>query len=156
MASLSFQSLWQNYPHAHAVTDAGTGASATRLARALAMCGIATPFDRRNLGEGAAGSVQALARWLSPGCFPGCPGAQSCPGDEALDRLQGRSGIVLIESRWQPPGATALRSEGHLDLWNGSQMTIGTSWLRTHLGITWEGTWTGRRGVERVRFWELA
>lgn len=156
MAEIHFEALWQNYPHAQALGETCSGSSATRLARALSRCGITTPYDRRNLSEGAADSVRAMAEWLSPGRFPGCPMPQSLSGPDVPARLSGRRGIVLLESQWQPPGAQALRPERHLDLWNREQMTIGAGWLRTHLGVNWEGRWPEQRGLWRLVLWELA
>jgi hypothetical protein len=51
--------------------------------------------------------------------------------------------------------AGTTRTGDHIDLWNGSRMTECFSWLRVHLGVSWDGRWSNFRGSPRTLFWAI-
>jgi hypothetical protein len=97
------------------------------------------------------------ADWLGPARFPGCPSRETFSGGEVFDRIAGRSGIIFMANYGRRPGeADVARTGEHIDLWNGSRMTECASWLRVHLGVSWDGYWSDGRAAPRTWFWPIS
>jgi hypothetical protein len=74
-----------------------------------------------------------------------------------FEKIAGRSGIIFLANYWQRGGeAGTTRTGDHIDLWNGSRMTEYLSWLRVHLGVSWDGRWSDFRGSPRTLFWAIS
>ena len=168
----SFQTIWNNYPadstpcHNPGTTDPRTGwenQCAVRVGMALANSGVSyrsfrgavCPGTPRRQGEVA--NAQVLANWLTRHPFPGCAHRpQRYTGSNVFESIQDRTGIIFLANYWQRPTDRGnARTGDHIDLWNGSRMTSNSSWLRVHLGISWDGLWSDFRLASRVLFWNV-
>ncbi len=169
--SITFQTIWDNYPDEDPCVDARTGAAppgyenqcAIRVGYALEQAGVSfrsfrggrCPRARR--GSGMVALAQALANWLKVQPFPGCPRRpESYTGADAFENIEERTGIIFLANYWQRPSDRGNRRSGdHIDLWDGSRMTAHSSWLRVHMGISWDGVWSDFRIASRVLFWHI-
>ena len=169
MANIKFQTMWDNYANGHPCQDSKgqvpsgyDNQCAMRLGYALEKSGVSfSSFHGgrcpcANKKGGMVASAQALADWLGPHSFSGCPKPETYTGKTAFDKIEDRTGILFLSNYWQrstDKGST--RTGDHIDLWNGSRLTSGWSWFRVHLGISWDGLWSDYRLATRVLFWYI-
>jgi len=156
MTQLKFETLWRNYPRFNP-SPGVDNPCAMRVGRALELSGVSLVSFQGSLQAGTTVGAQELADWLGPARFPGCPSHETLDGSEVFDRIAGRSGILFMANYRRRPGdADVFRRGEHIDLWNGSRMTECAHWLRVHLGVSWDGHWSGDRVAPRTWFWSIA
>jgi hypothetical protein len=82
----------------------------------------------RILLDGKATAVRAdeLAEWLQLQPFAGLPKAENITGGDWESKVKGRTGIIAFSNYWTRDGEVNA-SGGHIDLWNGSRLTISSS-----------------------------
>jgi len=77
-------------------------------------------------GKYAATRAKELGSWLKRQPFCGLPQKpEDITGPQWETKIKGRTGIVMFDSYWTREGeSTANATGGHIDLWNGSRLTI--------------------------------
>ncbi|WP_322059480.1 type VI secretion system amidase effector protein Tae4 [Paraburkholderia sp. J63] len=119
-------------------------------------------------GKFTATRADQLGSWLSKQPFCGLPQKpEDVTGSDWESRIRGRTGIVMFDSYWARHGESAATSSGgHIDLWNGSRLTISgaldlLSVIGRRLGISSAripGTSMGYSDLSRsktILFWEV-
>lgn len=150
---ITFQQLWDNYVIGDPYKDPATGSPpagfgnqcAIRMSATLHRVGVAmksftpanvavkpgTKFGRILLdGKYAAVRADQLGSWLSKQPFCGLPQhPENITGADWESKVKGRTGIIMFDSYWTRAGeSTSHASGGHIDLWNGSRLTISGFW----------------------------
>lgn len=172
MTAIKFETIWKNYPDDETpCRDKKTGnippgyenQCAIRVGYALEKSGVSFASFRggrcpsASKNSGMVASAQDLANWLGPNRFPGCPKPETYTGKDAFEKIEDRTGIIFLANYWQRPAdKEKARTGDHIDLWNGSKMTSALSWIRVHLGISWDGYWSDFRLASKVLFWYIA
>jgi hypothetical protein len=170
MAAINFQSIWENYPGEPPCKDPKTGKPppgyenqcAIKVGYALEKAGVSFATYRGarcpcgSKKGGMVASAQGLADWLKKRPFSGCPKAEKYTGKTAFEKIKDRTGIIFLANYWQRDTDKGdSRSGDHIDLWNGSRMTTVSSWIRVHVGISWDGVWSDYRLATEVLFWPI-
>jgi hypothetical protein len=172
MGGIAFKTIWDNYPDGSPCADirgkvpAGfDNQCAVRVGLALEKSGVSFKSfkgGRCPLGPKDGGMVagaQALANWLAPSRVSGMGAPERYKGADvqiAFDKIADRTGIIFIANYWKRATDTgSARTGDHIDLWNGSRMTAWTSYLRVHLGISWDGLWSDYMGASEIIFWPI-
>ncbi|WGS48605.1 type VI secretion system amidase effector protein Tae4 [Paraburkholderia sp. D15] len=76
-------------------------------------------------GKPTATRADELGQWLNLRPFAGLPVAEDITGPDWQPKVKGRTGILLFSHYWRREGEDAgSASGGHIDLWNGSRLTI--------------------------------
>lgn len=170
IVGIAFQTIWNNYSGESPCKDPKTGKPppgydnqcAIRLGYAMEKSGVSfasyhgarCPFASKNGGMVA--SAQGLANWLKTRPFPGCPIYEKYTGKDVFEKINGRTGIIFLANYWQRDSDKGeARTGDHIDLWNGSSMTAASSWIRVHLGLSWDGLWSDFRRATEVLFWPI-
>jgi hypothetical protein len=98
--------------------------------------------------------AQELADWLSTNLS----GAVVLKGEEFLDYIDGKTGIVFFQNYWKREGEETPTGD-HIDLWDGNEMgSYGAvrTWIRTTM--PWVGESMGMSDLEKstkILFWEI-
>ncbi|MFM0591463.1 type VI secretion system amidase effector protein Tae4 [Paraburkholderia dilworthii] len=142
LKAITFDELWNNYPSGNPYADpAYTNQCAIRLSVTFHRVGIAmksfsakrikpmsgAPTIGRVILEGNATATRAeeLGEWLQLQPFAGLPRAENITGRDWESKVKGRRGIIQFARYWTRGGESqADASGGHIDLWNGSRLTI--------------------------------
>jgi hypothetical protein len=150
--AVTFADLWDNYVTGNPYRDPMTGRvppgyenqCAIRLSATLHKIGIemksftpanvtVKPGSRfgRILLDGKYTAVRAdqLGSWLSRQPFCGLPQQpENITGSNWEARIKGRTGMIMFDGYWVREGESATNaSGGHIDLWNGSRLTINSA-----------------------------
>ena len=187
--AVKFSDLWSNYvtgsPYKPAPNDKGdySNQCALRMSATFHKVGIKMlSFSQKNvkpmpgaqvLGrvmmDGYAAAVRAyeLGEWLKLQPFCGLPqNPEKITGKDWEAKVKGRTGIIMFHAYWTRSGeAPANASGGHIDLWNGSRLTISGFWdgfatLGRRVGMNefFPGTQIGfsdLRNSKIILFWEI-
>lgn len=150
--AVTFADLWDAYVTGNPYRDAKTGAipagygnqCAIRMSATLHNVGVEmksyTPahvtvkpgnvFGRILLnGKYAATRADQLGSWLNKQPFCGLPPRpEDIAGKDWESKVKGRTGIIMFDGYWTRGNeSVANASGGHIDLWNGSRMTVSTA-----------------------------
>lgn len=180
LVPIKFSNLWANYVTGDPYRDPSTGKvpagygdqCALRLSATFHKSGV----DMRSFhgasrvllgGKPAAARASDLADWLNnTPCLGLPPISVNVTGKDWPTKVKGRTGILFFENYWTRPGETQARASGsHIDLWNGSRLTIsgfadGVATMGRYLGrdSLFQGTEYGYSdlgGSTRILFWEI-
>lgn len=146
LRAITFTELWDVYPSGNPYDNpAYTNQCAIRVSVALHRVGVemksfssklvkplgAQPSIGRILLNGKATATRAneLGEWLKLQPFAGLGRTENITGPDWETRVNGRTGIIMFDGYWTREGEAAENaSGGHIDLWNGSRMTINGFW----------------------------
>ena len=186
---MKFADLWDAYVTGNPYRDAKTGEvppgygnqCAIRMSATLHNVGVEmksyTPthvtvkpgnvFGRILLdGKYTATRADQLGSWLNKQPFCGLPTKpEDITGKDWESKVKGRTGIIMFDGYWTRAGeSTANASGGHIDLWNGSRMTIGSAGsLLSVIGRTMgfqsaslgDFSYSDLRNSKLILFWEV-
>ena len=170
---LTFDKLWQGYPSSKPYVDKSgdppkgfENQCAIKVSVALQAAGV----DMKSF-RGAAVSVddkrlairaEELAAWLKTQHLIGLPlKPENVTGKEWQDKIKGRKGIVFFANYWARPGEARNASGDHIDLWNGSRLTMsgveGTlmTIARFGLGMDSSPRHSNLGNATSILFWEI-
>ena len=163
---VKFADLWNNYVTGDPYRDSKTGdvpkgygnQCAIRVSAALHKVGVEMKsFTQANVavkpneqfgrilldGKNTAVKADQLGSWLSKQPFCGLPQKpENITGKDWESKVKGRTGIVMFDAYWTREGdAAGNATGGHIDLWNGSRLTIsgvadGFATIGRYLGIS--------------------
>jgi hypothetical protein len=174
LKAITFAELWAAYPEGMPFTDPKTGdvpkgfenQCAIRLSVTLHKVGI----EMRSFGgkgqirlNGMRTAVLAseMADWLKLKPMAGMGRTESITGADWQQKIKGRTGIVAFKNYWQRDGESR-PSGGHIDLWNGAQLTSNgirgamTNFFRFTLGSTTGfGSYSDLGKSTEILFWEI-
>ena len=187
LKAVTFQELWDNYPQGNPYDNpAYKDQCAIRMSVTLHRVGIemksfsdklVSPLSGQKTigrilldGKPTATRADELGEWLSLQPFAGLPKAEDITGRDWEPRAKGRTGIIQFSRYWAREGETAgNESGGHIDLWNGSRLTIsggfdgfatigryfGMSSFRQGAIFASDASWSDLRGSKSILFWEI-
>ena len=187
--AVKFSDLWDNYvtgtPYKPGPNDKGdySNQCALRMSATFHKVGIQMKsFSQKTvkpmpgaqaLGrvmmDGLPAAVRAyeLGEWLKLQPFCGLPKQpENITGKDWESKVKGRTGIVMFHAYWTRDGESAANaSGGHIDLWNGSRLTISGFWdgfatVGRYLGQQsfFPGTrygYSDLRNSKIILFWEV-
>ncbi|WP_175822599.1 type VI secretion system amidase effector protein Tae4 [Burkholderia sp. BCC0419] len=146
LQAVTFKSLWDAHPSGNPHDDpAYTNQCAIRISVALHRVGVdMKSFSSRLVrplggqrsigrillnGKATATRANELGSWLNLQPFAGIGKAEVITGADWEAKIKGRTGIVMFDGYWARAGESELNaSGGHIDLWNGSRMTMNGFW----------------------------
>lgn len=184
---VKFSDLWENYvtgtPYKPAEGDKGdySNQCALRMSATFHKVGIkmlsfsqktvkpmpGTQVLGRVMMNGSPAAVRAyeMGEWLKLQPFCGLPKQpENITGKDWETKVKGRTGIIMFHAYWARPGQTTANANGgHIDLWNGSQLTsngvTGTleTFARFTLGINrpWPRVYSDLRDSKIILFFEV-
>jgi hypothetical protein len=187
LRAITFQELWDNYPSGNpydnpaykdqcairmSVTFHRLGIEMKSFSSKLVMPASGQTSIGRIILDGKATATRAdeLGEWLNLRPFAGLPAAQDITGPNWESRIKGRTGIVRFSRYWTRDGESAANaSGGHIDLWNGSRLTIsggldalatigrrfGMNSFRQGASIASAASWSDLGGSKSILFWEI-
>ncbi|AOK63532.1 hypothetical protein WM29_30180 [Burkholderia ubonensis] len=183
VTAITFKELWDNYPSGNPYDDpAYTNQCAIRISVMLHRVGVGMKsFSQKTVkpmsgsstigrilldGKPTATRADELGEWLQLQPFAGLPKAENITGADWESKVKGRTGIIQFSRYWTRDGeATANASGGHIDLWNGSRLTVSSApdAVATYsrvLGLhsLFPGTsfgWSDLRNSKQILFWEI-
>jgi len=146
---VKFQKLWDNYQSGAPYVDANgkvppgyENQCAIRLSATLHKAGVemksfskanvavkpGTVFGRIMLnGKYVAVRADQMGSWLSKQPFCGLPQQpDNVTGGNWEEKVRRRTGIIMFDSYWSRDGQAGADG-GHIDLWNGSRLTINSA-----------------------------
>jgi hypothetical protein len=142
LRAVTFAELWDNYPSGDPYDNPGyKNQCAIRLSVTFHRVGIGMKSFSEKLvhpmsgqpsigriildGKPTATRADELGQWLKLQPFAGLPKAEDITGPDWQSKVKGRTGIVQFSRYWRREGEEAnAASGGHIDLWNGSRLTI--------------------------------
>jgi len=142
--SVTFDKLWKSYPWGNPYdNNAYPDQCAIRMSVALQNAGInmtsfsqklVKPLDGQKTigrimlnGKSTATRANELGEWLKLHPIPGIGKPENITGKDWENKVEGRTGIIMFDGYWTRTGETAAdASGGHIDLWNGSRLTISS------------------------------
>jgi hypothetical protein len=142
---LTFQELWDNYPVGNPYDNpAYKDPCAIRMSVTIHRVGIEMKSFSEKLvkplsgqksiglifvdGKATATRADELGEWLKLRPFAGLPKAEDITGPDWESKVKGRTGIIQFSRYWAREGeGTANASGGHIDVWNGSRLTISSA-----------------------------
>jgi hypothetical protein len=148
---ITFAGLWDNYvtgdPYKPGAGDKGdySNQCALRMSATFHKVGIQMKsFSQKTIkpmpgaktlgrvtmdGYPAAVRAYELGEWLELQPFNGLPKQpENITGKDWESKVKGRTGIIMFHGYWTRTGeSTADASGGHIDLWNGSRLTISST-----------------------------
>jgi hypothetical protein len=188
--TVRFADLWGNFVTGAPFRDPQTGKvpagydnqCAIRLSATLHKVGVEMKsFSQANVtvkpnekfgriildGKYTAVRADQLGSWLSKQPFCGLPQQpENITGKDWTSKVNGRTGIIMFDSYWTRAGeSSANASGGHIDLWNGSRLTISGffdafSTIGRYLGrqSLFPGTdygWSDLANSKTILFWDI-
>jgi hypothetical protein len=180
---ITFAELWDNYPSGNPYDDPTyTNQCAIRMSVAFHRVGIAMKsFSSRLVrpssgqatigriiidGKATATRADELGQWLKLQPFAGLPQPEDITGPEWQSKVKGRTGIIQFSRYWTRDGEDADNaSGGHIDLWNGSRLTIsgpinsiatiGRMFGMNSLFAGYSFGFSDLRNSKQILFWEI-
>ncbi|WP_407970917.1 type VI secretion system amidase effector protein Tae4 [Burkholderia pyrrocinia] len=149
LRAVTFSELWAAYPSGNPYDNpAYTNQCAIRVSVALHRVGVdmksfssklvrplgGQPSIGRILINGKATATRAneLGSWLRLQPFAGLGKTEAITGANWEEKIKGRTGVVMFDGYWTRTGESESNaSGGHIDLWNGSRMTMNGFWGAT-------------------------
>ncbi|WP_027808316.1 type VI secretion system amidase effector protein Tae4 [Burkholderia cenocepacia] len=181
--AITFNELWDNYPSGDPYDNpAYKDQCAIRISVTLHRVGVEMKsFSEKTVkpmsgaptigrimldGKPTATRADELGEWLEHQPFAGLPKAENITGTDWEAKVKGRTGIIQFSRYWSRDGESdANASGGHIDLWNGSRLTVSSApdavatFSRvigfqsfapgTRLG------WSDLRNSKQILFWEI-
>ncbi|QBR02713.1 type VI secretion system amidase effector protein Tae4 [Paraburkholderia pallida] len=144
--AVTFQQLWDNYPYGDPYDNSAyANQCAIRLSVTLHRVGIEMKSFSEKLikpqsgqkqigrilleGKPTATRADEMGEWLKLQPFAGLPMAEDITGHDWESKVKSRTGIIQFSRYWARDGESRENaSGGHIDLWNGSRMTISGFW----------------------------
>lgn len=140
--AVTFRTLWDNYATGNPYDDP-TGEyrnqCAIRMSVTLHRVGIEMKSFSQKLvkpapgkqtigriligGKATATRADEMSDWLKLKPFTGLQKPENVTGSDWKFRISGRTGIIAFKNYWRRDGERDA-SGGHIDLWNGSRITI--------------------------------
>ncbi len=183
LKAVTFEELWDNYPSGDPYDNSDyPDQCAIRMSITLHRVGVemksfSTKLIKSARGKDSIGRIildgmatatraDELADWLKHQPFAGCPKPESATGPDWKDKVKGRTGIIAFKDYWARSMSEKDPSGGHIDLWNGSRLTISSGEgllgvIGRGLGISSAhvpGTTIGYSDLSKAReilFWEI-
>jgi hypothetical protein len=187
LKALTFQELWDNYPSSDPYDNpAYRDQCAIRLSVTFHRVGIEMKSFSQKLvrplsgqpsigrivldGKATATRADELGQWLQLRPLAGLPKAEDITGADWGSKVKGRTGIIQFSRYWTRDGESAGNaSGGHIDLWNGSRLTIsgffdGVATIGRYVGIPSfrqgatvvpEMSYSDLRSSKSILFWEI-
>lgn len=187
---IKFAQLWENYVTGNPYDDpSGTHPNqcAIRMSATLHRVGIEMKSFSQNTvkpapgkatlgrilldGKPTATRANEMAAWLKLQPFCGLPNKpENITGKEWESKVKGRTGIIFFDGYWTRAGESAeTASGGHIDLWNGTRLTIssavdGFATVGRYLGIrsfrqganfASELSYSDLNKAKTILFWEI-
>ncbi len=181
--ALTFQELWDNYPSGDPYDNSAyKDQCAIRMSVTFHRVGIemksfSSKLVRPLSGQPSIGRIilngkitatraDELGEWLRLRPFAGLPKAEDITGPDWESKVKGRTGIIQFSRYWKRDGESITdASGGHIDLWNGSRLTISgpvdsiaTIGRRFGMNSLFPGTSFGfsdLRNSKQILFWEI-
>ncbi|KHK57169.1 hypothetical protein PI87_07990 [Ralstonia sp. A12] len=187
--AVTFAELWANYETGNPYRDTKTGKvppgfgnqCAIRMSVTLHRTGIemksfipanvtvklGSQFGRILMsGKYTAVLADQMGSWLSKQPFCGLGKTEDITGPDWESKVKGRTGIIMFDSYWARDSDSAgSASGGHIDLWNGSRLTISgplgsiaTVGRMFGMNSLFPGTSLGfsdLRNSRKILFWEV-
>ena len=145
--AITFKQLWDNYVTGDPISDTKTypDQCAIRMSATFHKVGVpmasfsekvitssngpGTKIGRVMLdGKPAATRASELAQWLKLKPFCGLPAKpENITGADWESKVKGRTGIIMFDHYWARTLQEKDPSGGHIDLWNGSRLTISSA-----------------------------
>ncbi len=175
LSAITFAELWAAYPAGTPYVDPKTGdvplgfenQCAIRMSVTLHKVGVEMKSFRgkgqiRLDGKRTAVLASELADWLRLKPFAGIRTPEDITGADWQKKIKGRTGIVAFKNYWRRNGeSTGRASGGHIDLWNGSRMTISSAGGvaanvgRFLFGINASYFYSDLAEATEILFWEI-
>ncbi|KML62066.1 hypothetical protein VL15_04235 [Burkholderia cepacia] len=183
VAAITFKELWDNFPSGNPYDNPEyTNQCAIRLSVTLHRVGVdMKSFNAKTVkpmsgaktigrimldGKSTATRADELGTWLQLQPFAGLPKAENITGADWQSKVNSRTGIIQFSRYWTRDGETKENaSGGHIDLWNGSRLTVSSApgVLATYgrvfgLQALLPGTsigWSDLRNSKQILFWEI-
>ncbi len=170
---VTFQELWDSYPSGNPYDNpAYKDQCAIRMSVTLHRVGIemksfsstrVKPLSGQSSigrilldGKATATRANELGEWLKLRPFAGLGKAENITGSNWLDKVKGRTGIIMFDGYWTRDGEDATNaSGGHIDLWNGEKLTAFGSGLRVNWNIVVPGIWSDFRNAKTILFFPV-
>jgi len=117
-------------------------------------------------GRPTATRAEEMGKWLQLQPFSGLPKVKDITGPDWESKVKGRTGIIQFSRYWTRGGeSTTNASGGHIDLWNGSRMTVSSvpgviSTFGRVFGVhellpDTDFGWSDLRNAKQILFWEI-
>lgn len=117
-------------------------------------------------GRATATRADELGAWLTLRPFAGLPKEQDVTGPDWLSKVKSRTGIIQFSRYWTRDGESeANASGGHLDLWNGTRLTISgpvnsVATIGRMIGVNslfvgYSFGFSDLRNSKQILFWEI-
>lgn len=187
LKALTFQELWDHYPSGDPYDNpAYRDQCAIRMSVTFHRVGVEMKsFSQRWVkplsgqssigrimldGKATATRADELGKWLQLRPFAGLPKAEDITGADWESKVKSRTGIIQFSRYWTREGeSVGTASGGHIDLWNGSRLTIsgffdGVATIGRYVGIqsfrqgatvASEVSYSDLRGSKSILFWEI-
>jgi hypothetical protein len=187
LKAVTFQEFWSNYPSGNPYDNpAYKDQCAIRMSVTFHRVGIQMKSFSEKLvkplsGQKSIGRIvldglptatraDELGEWLRLQPFAGLPKAEDITGPEWESKVKGRTGIIQFSRYWAREGEGATNATGgHIDLWNGSRLTIsggfdamatigrglGMNSFRQGATFVPNASWSDLRGSRSILFWEI-
>jgi hypothetical protein len=183
LKAVTFAELWANYPSGNPYDDpAYSNQCAIRMSVTFHRVGIgmksfSSRLIRPSSGQATIGRIildgkptatraDELGQWLKLQPFAGLPRVEDITGPEWQSKVKGRTGIIQFSRYWTRDGEDADNaSGGHIDLWNGSRLTIsgpadsfatiGRMFGMNSLFAGYSFGFSDLRNSKQILFWEI-
>lgn len=185
--AITFKELWDNFPSGNPYDNREyTNQCAIRLSVTLHRVGIdMKSFNSKTVkpmlgaktigrilldGKSTATRADELGAWLQLQPFAGLPKAENITGPDWESKVKGRTGIIQFSRYWTRGSESADNaSGGHIDLWNGSRLTVSSFWdgfatwgryfgarsIRQGATILPDASYSDLGGSKQILFWEI-
>jgi hypothetical protein len=187
LRALTFQELWDAYPSGNPYDNpAYKDQCAIRMSVTFHRGGIemkslssklVKPLDGQQSigriildGKVTATRANELGEWLKLQPIAGLGKPENITGADWESTVKGRTGIIMFDAYWTRAGESAANaSGGHIDLWNGSRLTIsglfdgmatigryvGVQSFRQGATVASDVSYSDLRGSKSILFWEI-
>lgn len=186
LRAITFSELWTNYPIGNPYDNPDyENQCAIRMSVALHRVGIEMKSFSQKLvhpmngdkigrilldGKPTATRADEMGQWLKLQPFAGLQKPEDITGSDWQARIKGRTGIIQFSRYWTRSGEDAANaSGGHIDLWNGSRLTIssapdalatvgrffGMDSFRQGATTASSLSWSDLAGSKSILFWEI-
>ncbi len=187
LAGITFQELWDNFPSGNPYKNPSyTNQCAIRLSVTLHRVGVGMKsFNAKNVkpmqgtktigrifldGKPTATRADELGAWLQLQPFAGLPRAEDITGVDWESKVKDRTGIIQFSRYWTRGNESSENaSGGHIDLWNGSRLTVNGFWggfatwgrylgarsVRQRATILPDASYSDLGGSKQILFWEI-
>ena len=146
LKAITFKELWDNYPSGDPYDNpayknqCAIGMSVTFHRAAIEMKSFSSKLVKPLDGQPSIGRIildgkitatraNELGEWLKLQPITGLGKPENITGADWESKVKDRTGIIMFDGYWTREGeSAAAASGGHIDLWNGSRLTISGFW----------------------------